>query len=75
MSKLRINEVQSLFENDEYINLIQSRNFGDVYYNICEQGDERMSGFKKVTGYIPQTILLATDKTILPPVFFRRICL
>lgn len=69
MSKLRINEVPSLSENKEWVGLIKSGNFGEVYYNICEQGDERMEGFETTTGYTHHTVLLAADKTLLYPDF------
>lgn len=65
MSKLRINEVPGISGNKDYVELIKSGNFGDVYYNVCEQGDPRMEGFEKITGYRPYTILLAADKTVL----------
>lgn len=64
-SKLRINETSSLSQNTEHINLIKSGEFGDVYYNVCEQNDERMNGFEKITGYRHYTIPLAADKIIL----------
>lgn len=63
MSKLRINEVPSLSKNKDWVNLIKSGNYGDVYYNICEQDDPRMTGFTKTTGYPCHTVLLAADKT------------
>ena len=69
MSKIRINETQSLSRHHDWIKLIQSGNFGDVYFNICEQGDPRMKGFTKTTGYPIHTILLAADKTISQPTF------
>lgn len=64
ISKFRINETRSLSHNKEFISLIQSRSFGDVYYNVCESGDPRMEGFEKATGYHPYTVLLAADRTI-----------
>lgn len=72
MSKMRINETQSLSENKQWIKLIQSGNFGDIYYNITEQGDPRMDGFKKTTGYKCHTILLAADKSIIFPEFDKK---
>src|SRR5690606_16047726 len=62
-----INESPSIAENKEYVTLIQSGKYGDIYYNVCEQGDERMDGFEKITGYKYHTIPLAADKTILFP--------
>lgn len=72
MSKLRINESGSLSTNQEYINLIKSGNFGNVYYNSCEQEDERMNGFEKITGYPYYTIPLAADKKINFPEFSEK---
>lgn len=64
LSKLRINEAPSISENKEYVELIKSGNFGDIYYNVCEQDDPRMKGFKEATGYPYHTVLLAADKTV-----------
>lgn len=64
ISKLRLNETGGISNNQDWIKLISSGMFGDVYYNICEQGDERMAGFEKNTGYKPQTLLLAADKLL-----------
>ncbi len=72
LSKSRINEVPSLSQNKEWIELIKSGKFGDLYYNICEQGDDRMSGFEETTGYKHQTVLLAADKTLLYPEFDQK---
>lgn len=72
MSKLRINEAPSISENKDYVELIKSGGYGDVYYNICEQGDTRMNGFEKITGYQFYTVLLAADKTISAPKFSER---
>lgn len=71
LSKLRINEVPSISENKYYQSLILSGDYGDVFFNICEQGDPRMEGFEKATGYRPHTILLAADKTINFPDFSK----
>ena len=49
ISKFRLNETGGISENQEWIKLISSGMFGDVYYNICEQGDKRMAGFEKKT--------------------------
>jgi len=69
LSKLRINESPSLHENKNWIALIRSGDFGDVYHSICEQGDPRMDGFIKNTGYPLHTIMLAADKTLIFPDF------
>lgn len=72
LSRMRVNETQSLSDNKEWVNLIRSKNFGDIYYNICEQGDARMEGFKKSTGYPVHTILLAADKEIIFPEYSNK---
>lgn len=71
-SKLRVNETESLSKNIECINLIKSGEFGDVYHSICEQGDLRMDGFTKATGYPLHTILLAGDKTLIFPEYSKK---
>lgn len=67
ISKFRINEIQSVSENNEWIKLILYGNFGDIYYSVMEQGDPRMEGFTKTTGYKLHTVLLAGDKTVIYP--------
>ena len=69
LSKTRVNESRSLSENTEYVKLIKSFEFGDVYYNICEQDDPRMAGFEETTGYKHQTIPLAADRVLLKGAF------
>jgi len=66
-AKIRFNESPSLSSNKKLIEIIESGSFGDVYYNMCEQGDPRMEGFEKTTGYKLHTILLAADKTLANP--------
>lgn len=63
-STLRFNESRSLSKSPEILKLIKSGDFGDIYFNVCEQGDQRMNGFEKATGYKYHTIPLAADKTI-----------
>jgi len=63
----RINEAPSISQNNDWVRLIKSGDFGDIYYNICEQGDPRMEGFEKTTGYPHHTVLLAVDKLISEP--------
>ncbi len=72
MSRLRINESPSLSENTEAVALIRAGTFGDAYYNVCEQGDERMGGFEKITGYVHHTIPLAADKFLHFPEYTER---
>ncbi len=64
LSKLRVNETPSLSDNMENIKLIKSGKYGDVYYNVAMQGDKRMEGFEKATGYKHYTIPLAADKKL-----------
>lgn len=59
-----LNENTSLSKNIDYINLIKSGDFGDVYYNICEQDDYRMQGFEKECHIKYHTIPLAADKRL-----------
>ena len=66
LSKTRINENSSL-SSDKYLLDIIKSGLGDVYYNVCEQNDERMAGFEKTTGYKHYTVpLAADDSTIFP---------
>lgn len=69
LSRLRFSETPSISTNSDWIKLLQSKAFGDVYFNICEQDDERMDGFEQTIGHPFHTILLAADKTILYPDF------
>ena len=71
-SKMRVNESSSLSQNKEYVKLIKSGDFGDVYYNISEKNDPRMEGFEKGTGYKQYTIPLAADKTINYPEYSEK---
>ncbi len=66
MNKMRINEAPSLKNDAEMVKIIRS-GLGDVYYNVCEQGDPRMDGFEKSTGYKHHTIPLAADDTVIYP--------
>lgn len=72
ISRLRINETPGISENKEWVKLISSGDFGDVYYNVCEQGDPKMDGFEKITGYKHHTILLAADKTVYYPDYSKK---
>lgn len=72
MSRMRLNETPSLSENKTYIELIKTGTFGDVYYNVCEQGDPRMEGFEHASGYKHHTILLAADKILLYPEYSEK---
>ncbi len=64
LSKLRVNEAPSLRENSAHVNLIKTREYGDVYYNVCEPEDFRMEGFEKETGYKHTTMPLAANKLL-----------
>jgi spore maturation protein CgeB len=63
----RANEASSLKNNQEWINLIKSADFGDIYFHSTEQNDERMNGFEKGTGHKYYTIPLAADKLRIYP--------
>lgn len=72
LSVFRINETPSISRNKEFVNLIKSGDFGDVYFNPCEAGDERMRGFEEETGYKHHTILLAADKKLHFPEYSEK---
>lgn len=72
ISKLRINEVPSISENREYVSIISSGTYGDIFFNFCKEGDLRMEGFEKDTGYQHTKILLAADKTMHFPEYAER---
>jgi hypothetical protein len=67
LSKLRMNEAPSLKDNPAFIRLIQEDRFGDVYFNVCSQGDARMEGFEATVGRPYHTVPLAADRTVLFP--------
>ena len=69
INKSRVNEVNGLSKNKKFVDLIKSDSFGDVYRSTCEQGDPRMEGFEKETGYKYYTILLGADKINLKAEF------
>jgi len=66
ISKYRVNETTNL-KNDTTLNKFIKSGLGDIYYNMCEQGDVRMQDFEKVTGYKIYTVPLAADDTIIYP--------
>lgn len=65
INKNRINEGTSLKDDFKTVNLIKDGVYGDVFYNVVEQGDFRMEGFKEATGYKCHTIPLAVDSITL----------
>ena len=69
LKKNSIIEGSGLFYNKNYLRLIVSRGFGDIFYNVYEPDDPRMVGFEKITGYKHHTILLAADKIVLKGIF------
>ena len=69
LKKNSIIEGRGLFYNKNYIKLIISEGFGDIYYNVYEPDDPRMEGFEKITGYKHYTIPLAVDKVVLKEKF------
>ena len=68
----RINEAKSLKHDTHTVRLIQRGLYGDLFYHVVEQGDRRMLGFEKTTGYCYQTIPLAADKIALQDQFDPR---
>lgn len=71
-SKMRVNEAPSLSNNPGYLKLIKLGNYGDIYFNFCEDDDERMDGFKKYTGFKHYTIPLAADKFLHFPDYEKK---
>lgn len=65
INKNRINEGNSLKDDFKTVNLIKDGVYGDVFYNVVEQGDFRMKGFEEITGYKCHTIPLAVDSITL----------
>ncbi len=72
MASSRINETPGMSTKSEWIDLIKSDNFGDVYFNAIEENDERMQGFEKTTGYKHYTIPLAADKLNIYPEYSEK---
>ncbi len=72
LSKLRFNESRGLAKNPNYLRLIRSGDYGDMYYNVCEADDPRMEGFTAGTGYPHHTVLLAADKLLHFPEYDPR---
>lgn len=65
LSKTRLNEAKGLGEDKKLISLIKNGEMADYFYHVVEQGDPRMDGFEKETGYKFHTIPLAADKIVL----------
>lgn len=65
INKTRFNESRCMKDDKDAINLIKNGLLGDIFFHVIEQGDERMNGFEKATGYKYNTIPLAADKIIL----------
>ena len=63
--KSRINEGNALKDDTKTIKLIKNGEYGDIFYNVVEQGDFRMEGFEEMTGYKHHTIPLAVDSITL----------
>ena len=61
----RVNEAKSMSDDVTTVKLIKAGLLGDAFFHVVEQGDERMAGFEKETGYIYHTIPLAADKTVM----------
>jgi len=69
LSPTRVNESPSIATDRVFLDLLRHDRFGDVYFNSCEQDDERMAGFAEGTGRSYITVPLAADKTLIgkPP--------
>lgn len=61
LSKFRINEASSLSRDISARRLMENDLFGDAYFHVIEQNDERMHGFSDDTGLKFHTIPLAAD--------------
>lgn len=70
-SDFRISEAGSLKSNKEWVSLIASEDYGDLYHNICESDDPRMDGFTQETGKKCETLLLAADSSIIFPEYSK----
>jgi hypothetical protein len=72
IGKHRINEAKGLKDDIDTVELIKRGIYGDAFFHVVEQGDERMQGFKEETGYAYHTIPLAADKIINFPEFSEK---
>lgn len=68
----KINESPGISQVPEYVKLIKSGNFGDIYYNVFESNDARMEGFELNTGYKHHVVPLAVDKISLKPEYNQK---
>jgi hypothetical protein len=64
LNRSTINGVKSMKNDKKTIRLIKEGLLGDIFFHVVEQGDCRMDGFEKETGYKYYTIPLAADKTL-----------
>ncbi len=69
LSRLRINEAPSIKDDKNLVNLIKTDQFGDAYFHVVEQDDQRMDGFEQALGKKFYTIPLAADAIILKPMY------
>lgn len=65
LSKLRINEAPQLSDDAKLIKMIKEGRYGDSYFHVVEQDDERMLGFEQQTDNKYVTIPLAADAIAL----------
>lgn len=72
INKSRINEAKSLKDDASTVKLIKDGIYGDVFFHVVEQDDERMTGFEEETGYKYYTIPLAADKTLNYPEYHEK---
>ena len=69
INKTRISEAPGFESDIKTVGLIKNNLLGDIYFNVVEQGDERMADFEKETGHKYFTIPLAADGIFLKEVF------
>jgi len=67
MSSFRINEAPSLKDDKDFLDLTQNDLYGDAYFHVVEQDDERMDGFSRAIGNPYYSIPLAADRISLVP--------
>jgi spore maturation protein CgeB len=65
IKRSRLNENPGLANDKKLTGLIADGNYGDFYYNSCEQDDPRMEDFTLKTGCPHISLPLAADKIVL----------
>jgi len=65
INQQRVSEAKVMKNDLLLVQKIKDWEVADVFFHVVEQGDERMDGFKDVTGYNYYTIPLAVDKSLI----------